>query len=119
MALGITFDEFWYGDFTRFKYIAEAKKLEKEARNEELWLGGYYVDYALATELANFGRGLSGKAGGKTRKYLEKPVDLFAPTEEEKEIEQEKETRNVIEYFDKLIYKQQKRKEGQNTYGNG
>lgn len=109
MALGVSFDEFWYGDYTRFKYISEANKLKKEAINEQLWLQGLYIDYALSTQFENFGMGLAGKHG-KPKRYLEKPIELFPKTEEEKQREDEEERKKLIEFFNSLIAQQERRK---------
>jgi len=86
MALGVSYDEFWNGDYTCLKYYEEKNKLEIEKRNQELWLQGLYNYIALSTVIAN----ALAKKGSAPKQYIEKPIRITPLSEEEKELEKKK-----------------------------
>lgn len=47
MAMGMTYDEFWYGEPDRVKYYREAEEIRRKERDYNLWLQGRYVYDAL------------------------------------------------------------------------
>ena len=81
MALGVSYDEFWNGDYTMLKFYVERHRIAVEQKNEELWLQGVYFYEALCTALSN------AFSKGSKSKYPEKPHRLTEMTEEEKEAE--------------------------------
>ena len=84
MAMGVSADEFWNGDYTMLKFYAERHKIAVEQKNEELWLQGAYFYEAICVALSNaFGKGAKAK-------YPEKPHRLTELSEEEKELENQK-----------------------------
>ena len=91
MMIGVSYDEFWNGDYTHLKYYVEKYKLETERRNHELWLQGLYNFDALTTVISN----ALAKKGSTPKKYPEKPYRLTEKTEEEKE----EEKKNMVENF--------------------
>lgn len=115
MAIGVGYDEFWYGDFTRLKYYVEANKNKRIAKNEEMWLQGMYFDNALQAEIHN----LASKKGAAPKKYLEKPIEIFPKTEREKELEKKQEDKKLIKYLDSLIAKQGVSKENRGVKNDG
>ena len=86
MAIGVPYDDFWNGDYTRLKFELEAHKIRLEEKNQELWLQGLYVYDAVSVAVNN---ALSGK-GHQKQKYIEKPIRITEMTEAEKEEEQKK-----------------------------
>lgn len=86
MLMGVSYDEFWNGDYTHLKYYAERYKLETEKKNQELWLQGLYFFDALGTVVAN----ATAKKGSTPKKYPEKPYRITEPSKEEKEAEKKK-----------------------------
>ena len=86
MAIGVPYDEFWNGDFTRLKFELEAHKIRLEETNQELWLQGLYVYDAVSVAVSN---ALSWK-GHQKQKYMEKPLRITELSEAEKEAEQKK-----------------------------
>ena len=86
MLIGVSYDEFWNGDYTHLKYHEERYKLEVERKNQELWLQGLYFYDALGTSLAN----AFAKKGSTPKKYPEKPYRITEKTEEEKQDEKKK-----------------------------
>lgn len=93
MAIGVTYDEFWHGDYTRLKYYDRAYKLKTKMKNHELWLQGMYFYDAVSTALHN---GFL-KKGESVKHYAEKPYQIFELTEEEKEKEKEETIRKFRE----------------------
>ena len=94
MAIGVPYEEFWYGDYCRLKYYVESYIQKKKMDNEMLWLQGMYNYQAFSTVMDAFGAGLSGK---RTKsKYAEKPYDIVEKTEREKAIEIEEKRKRVI-----------------------
>ena len=86
MLMGVSYDEFWHGDYTHLKYYEEKYKLEVEKRNQELWLQGLYIYDAVGTVLAN----AFAKRGSNPKKYPDKPYRITEKSEEEKEAEKKK-----------------------------
>ena len=76
MLYGMSYDEFWYGKPILAKYYREKHKLEIEQTNQQLWLQGLYIYDAFAVVLGN-------AFSKRKNKYLDKPLELFPPTEEE------------------------------------
>lgn len=86
MAIGVSFDEFWNGDYTRLKFYYDAYQLMLEERNREMWLQGFYVFDAVSVAISNAFR----QRGQQPSKYMEKPIRLTEMSEIEKEQEAEK-----------------------------
>lgn len=86
MMYGMSYDEFWNGDYTKLKYYAEKHQLEIEKRNEEMWMQGFYFYEGLDVALHNH---LSVKQTQK-RNYPDKPHRITPLTELEKEQEKKK-----------------------------
>ena len=84
MAMGVSADEFWNGDYTMLKFYVERHRIAVEQKNEELWLQGVYIYDAICVALANaFGK-------GQKPRYPDKPYRLTELSEEEKELENQK-----------------------------
>lgn len=110
MSIGMTYDEYWYGDPRRFKFYRKANELSIKRKNEELWLQGAYNFQAFATALSNLS---FDKKKHKVNNYLEKPFDLFAKTEEEKKDEVQDARQKVIDHFNALKKAFDEKKKGQ------
>lgn len=48
MAMGVSYDEYWNGDYTRLPYYRKAHQQKREEKNFELWLQGWYFLQAIA-----------------------------------------------------------------------
>ena len=92
MTMGVTYEEFWFGDYTKFKYVARQYDAQRKLQNEDAWLQGAYVYDAVATALGNAFR----KKGAKAQNYLERPLQVYPKTEEEERYEAEMERRKII-----------------------
>lgn len=84
MALGVSANDFWNGDYTMLKYYANRYKIAVEQQNEQLWLQGVYFYEALTVALAQ------AFSKHSTVKYPEKPHRLTPLSEEEQELENKK-----------------------------
>lgn len=89
MLCGVPCDEFWDGDYTRFKFYVEAHKMAVEERNREMWLQGLYNLDAFSVALS--------KALDKhsTAKYLEEPIRVTPMND----IEKKQEAKKIEEKF--------------------
>lgn len=90
MSIGMTYDEFWYGEPDRVRFYRDAHIIQNKSRNQELWVLGQYFMCAIDAEL------------NKKAKYPEKPFDIFPKTEAEKKAEAESQRRKIIDYFTDL-----------------
>lgn len=90
MAIGMTYEEYWYGHPELVKFYKQAYDYRRKERNQELWLSGMYMLSAIQT------------AFDKKTKYPEKPFDIYPKTEAEKVAEKEKNRQKVIEHFNLL-----------------
>lgn len=71
MAMGVSYNEFWYGDYTQLEYYRKAFELNQEHENYKAWLQGLYIYEALcdvAPVLNAF-----AKSGTKPRPYSVEP----------------------------------------------
>lgn len=113
MAMGMSYQEYWYGDVRSTFDYAEAYRLKKEQENERLWLQGMYFYEALKCSLAAFGKNLAGKSADNCPKYRDKPYDLHKreKTEAEIEAEAEAERKRARAYLENIVnqYKAQKK----------
>lgn len=100
MSIGVSYDEFWFGDYTRLKYYVKAWELKQERDSEEanfrLYLAGLYNFNAFSSVIGTFAWGLGGKRGSKPEGYLEAPI---AFTENEKRAEKERNTKKTLDFF--------------------
>lgn len=100
MSIGVSYDEFWFGDYSRLKYYLEAWKMKQEREfedaNEKLYLAGLYNYTAFSSVIGMFAWGLGGKKGGKPEGYLEYPIAL---TENEKKAEKERNKQKTLDFF--------------------
>lgn len=93
MSLGMSYDEYWYGDCQRAAYYKKAYKIKKEQMNEQLWLQGVYI-YEALLDVSPILHAFCAK-GTKPIPFPKKPYELGLLddlyTKEEKEIEKKKE----------------------------
>lgn len=85
MSYGMSYDEFWFDSPYRAKFYREAKKIQVQQKDEELWMQGVYIYDALC-RVSPILHAFS-KSGTKPLPYPSKPYT--AQMEEEKNAEQE------------------------------
>ena len=72
MAIGMTYDEYWYGDPMMVRAYYKAEKLRREQADEDAWLAGQYMISALNATVVNLFR----KPGQAPAEYPKEPVSL-------------------------------------------
>lgn len=85
MSIGMTYEQFWYGDVRAFKSFVDADIERQKRKNEEFWLQGLYIYDAFSSALQN----AFSKPGSHTEGYTKTPYPLFEKSEEEKQAERE------------------------------
>lgn len=48
LAMGVSYDEYWYGDYTRLPYYRKANQQKRDEVNFGCWLQGWYFLQAIA-----------------------------------------------------------------------
>lgn len=96
MSIGMTYDEYWYGDCYLTRVYYEKNRIDIKRRNEEMWLQGLYINNAVTVAINTF----FGKS--KSVKYLEKPLDILPKTKEEKEQEEKEYLEKVVRFLNGL-----------------
>lgn len=43
MSIGVSFQEYWHGDYTQLAYYAKAFEVQRERANHDAWLQGAYI----------------------------------------------------------------------------
>ena len=114
LAIGMTYDQYWNDDPTLVKYYRNAAELQKERRNEELWLQGMYIYEALCDVAPVLNA--NAKKGTKPHPYSEKP---YAITVSQRKQEAEEHARKVAEkgkrFMEAVMLANNKRFEGENS----
>lgn len=100
MSIGVTYDEFWYGDYTRLRFYIRAYELKRDREfqqlNESCYLAGLYNYNAFSSVMSAFGWALGGGKGVKPKGYIEHPIAI---TEGEKKAEKERNVQQTIKWF--------------------
>lgn len=88
MAIGMTYDEFWFGDVSMVRAYRKADELKRRRMNEMSWLNGLYIYEALCDVAPIFHA--FAKKGTKPSPYSKEP---YAITESEIREREEREAR--------------------------
>ena len=107
MAIGVSYDEFWYKDPQRLKHYLKADEIRQKRKNYDLWLQGYYEYIAfgsISPVLHAF-----AKKGTKPIDFPKRPITM---TEEEKaEVEEQERRARLLKFKEQLIASANKNKE--------
>ena len=87
MAIGMTYDEYWYGDPLMVRAFYKANRLREEQKDAEAWLAGSYVLKALDAVVGNLFR----DKGSQRAEYPTEPVLAQAKREKREKTEREQE----------------------------
>ncbi len=98
MSIGVSYDEFWYGDYCRLKYYEARYLAQRKIQNEQAWMQGAYIFHAVSVALGNAFR----KKGSKPENYLEKPIEFFGKTAQEEKAEAEKAKQRIIANLNRI-----------------
>ena len=86
MALGVSYDEYWYKDPKRLKFYLKAYEIKQKQENQNVWLQGYYnyIAFAYVSPIFN----PFAKKGTKAIPYPTQPFPTSQnDVDENKEIE--------------------------------
>lgn len=67
----MTYDQYWYGDTWMVRAFREADRLRQKRKNDEAWLFGAYVRYAIDSTICNAFR----KEGTQPVRYPDGPIE--------------------------------------------
>ena len=106
MAMGMSYTQYW--DEPPYLAVAYRKafKLKRELDNEQAWLQGLYIYDAFAVCLAN----AFSKRGANKHNYLERPIDIFPLTEQEKKRREKEEQAKMQKAMEQMRREQQRKK---------
>lgn len=99
MAIGMTYDEFWYKSPKLVKYFLKAHEIRQKQDSERLWLQGYYTYIALccvSPVLHAF-----AKKGTKPLDYLKHPINTSK--EEIEAQEQAERNKRLLKFREDLV----------------
>lgn len=91
-------DDYWHGDPELMGAYRKAYRIEKEERNWEMWLQGYYFYIAISTVVQN----ALGGSKSKPAEYPKEPLPIFPPTEEEKRQAEEEAKEALIQKLNRF-----------------
>lgn len=97
MAIGMTYEQYWYGDPTMVRAFYEAHKLRLEHENELAWLYGAYTVKALDATVGNMFR----KEGTQPSEYPKEPISI--KKEEEKPKDDNSEELFALAYMTNMV----------------
>lgn len=97
--MGMTYDQFWYGDVRVFDTYAKAFKYKKKQENEKLWLQGLYIYDAISTVMSN------AFSKNSRAKYPDKPYDLYKDMsdEDDRREQEEKDLKFAEAYMNQML----------------
>ena len=72
MAIGMTYDQYWFGDPLMVRAFYKADKLRRRREDENAWLYGMYVQSAIDATVGNMFR----KTGETRAEYPKEPILL-------------------------------------------
>ncbi len=103
----MTYEQYW----EKSPYLAvayrKAYKLRKEAENEQAWLQGLYTHVAFAIALSN----AFSKSGARKQNYIDKPLDIFPLTEEQKKLREQQENAKMQQAMEEMVRRQRREKQ--------
>lgn len=91
----MTYDQFWRDDPWLAKSYRRAYELQIEKTNQELWLQGLYFHNAVAVAINN-------AFNKQKQKYINKPLQMFQPTKDEREAQIRENNRKLVERLNRF-----------------
>ena len=95
----MTFDQFWNDDCLLTKYYRKAYEIQKNRRNQELWLQGAYI-YEVVSDLAPVLQAFA-KRGTKATPYVKEPFALS--DKEARERRERDEKKKFVKMQEKML----------------
>lgn len=92
MAIGMSYEQYWYGDPLMVRAFYKAEKIRQERMDEEAWLHGLYVMKAVDSTIGNAFR----KSSEEASPYPEEPISLTIKKQEKEEKSEREKEREAI-----------------------
>ena len=102
----MSYEEYWDGDPRLTIAYRKAYAFKQRYDNQSAWLQGLYFYNAVSASLANAFK----KSGASRVNYIEKPIDIFPLTEQEKKLREQEEIAKMQKAMKQMIRKQQQDK---------
>lgn len=100
MSLGMTYEEYWYGNPLLVRSYLQAEEYRRRKENYNLWLGGIYMQQAIASTIGN----AFLEKGASPNRYPEKPFAIDAESiEKERQEQEEREIEAAKVYMQLLV----------------
>lgn len=99
----MTWDSFWYEDINRLPFYWQKHQFDVEARNQELWMQGIYMQEAIAAVLDT----------KHQVKYPEKPHRVTEMTDAEKQAENRRKVERMREQLMEIKRRSDMRRKGE------
>ncbi len=74
LALGMSYEQYWYGDPRLVKAYRKAHELKAQQKNEEMWVQGIYFSRALHSVAEGVMYAVNGGKGKKPSQYPMEPI---------------------------------------------
>jgi hypothetical protein len=104
--MGMTYEQYWESSPRLAVAYRKAYRIKREIENEQAWIQGLYVFDAFAVCLSN----AFSKRGAKKQTYIEKPIDIFPISEQEKKRREAQENAKMQQAMEAMMAKQRQRK---------
>lgn len=98
--MGMTYEQFWYGESSMVIPYRKAFQIRQEEQNYLAWLNGLYICKALAS-VPQFVNGFVPK-GARIEPYFDKPIEFKPAAAQSKEEEKEQLKQNAVNHMTKL-----------------
>ena len=82
--MGMTYDQFWYGEPQIAKFYREAQNIRNRKRNQEFWLEGIYMAEALSATVGNM------FSKGAKHQYPAEPIPITEAEQQERREREQK-----------------------------
>lgn len=97
----MTYDQYWYGDTWMVRTFREADRLRQKRINEEAWLIGSYVRFAVDSTICNAFR--DSKKGQQMVKYPPGPIGNDDDERNQKKKSEEAEAAYAKAYMEQMM----------------
>lgn len=91
MQLGMTWEQYWFGDVRMTASFIEAHRLKRREENERLWLQGMYFFDGMSRIMNN----VFAEKGSQHQDYPDKPYPLFEGEKTPEELEDQEEAEEM------------------------
>jgi len=108
MAIGMTYEQYWYGDPLMAQDFFEADRLRKKREDELAWWQGLYVQKALLSTVGN----LFLEEGADPNMYPQSPLleEMSKEREAERKAkEEERERLKLVAYLNQVMMTRRQR----------